>query len=316
MVHYSEGDVTVAGEPLDTKFGHFTDVKEGQVLKTVEGRAEILLTPGVFLRVAENSSVKMISSRLIDTRVELLTGSILVECAELQKDNAVTFIYKDATIAFHKKGLIRIDAEEDRIRAYNGEASIEMKGQTLTLKEGKEAQLAGVLSPEKFDNKLGDSFYRWASRRAGALAVANISAAKTLRDNGTTWAAGNWMYNPMFGGFTYIPYGGYYLSPFGYNFYSPAYVTRVYEVARPTPAVGGSSGFSGGGMGQQGPTYNPDYGYNTASRGSTGYQSVASSPVSAGPGNSAAAAPPAGGGGGGGRSGDSGGSHNSGGRGR
>ena len=45
--------------------------------------AEILLTPGVFLRVAENSSIKMISSRLIDTRVDLLSGSILIECAEL-----------------------------------------------------------------------------------------------------------------------------------------------------------------------------------------------------------------------------------------
>ena len=234
MVHHSEGVVSIGDQLIDnSKFGQFADVKEGQVLKTAEGRAEILLTPGVFLRVAENSSVKMISSRLIDTRLELLSGSMLVECAELQKDNAVTFIYKDATVEFHKKGLVRLDAADDLLRVYDGEATVTKAGQTLTLKEGKQTLLTGVLSPEKFDNKVGDPFYRWASRRAGSLAVANISAAKTLRNNGSSWLSGGWMYNPMFGYFTYIPNRGYYNSPFGYNYYSPGYVERIYESAHP-----------------------------------------------------------------------------------
>ena len=311
MVHYSEGDVSIAGQALDTKFGHFPDVKEGQVLKTTEGRAEILLTPGVFLRVSENSSVKMISSRLIDTRVELLTGSILVECAELQKDNAVTFIYKDATVEFHKKGLIRLDTAGDMLRVYDGEASVTKSGQTMTLKEGKETLLSGVLSPEKFDNKVGDPFYRWASRRAGDLAVANLSAAKSVQENGGSWLSSGWMWNPMFGSFTYIPYRGFYNSPFGYNYYSPSYVVRVYENARPVSNAG-NSGFSGSGGGgvNRSPQYNSNLGYDTAPRSSAVYQN--SAPVSSGAGNAAAVSAPAAGG----RTGDSGGSHNSGGRGR
>jgi len=297
--------VTIADQALDSKFGHFADVKEGQVLKTAEGLAEILLTPGVFLRVSENSSIKMISSRLIDTRVELLTGSILVECAELQKDNSVTFIYKDATVAFHKKGLIRIDAADDMLRVYDGEALVTKSGESMTLKEGKETLLSGVLSPEKFDNKIGDPFYRWASRRAGDLAVANLSAAKSVQDNGGSWLSSGWMWNPMFGAFTYIPYRGYYNSPFGYNYYSPSYVVRVYESARPvtnTVNMGGYSGFNGGGS----PQYNSNLGYNTAPRSAPAYQSSAPA------GNAASVSAPAAGG----RGADSGGGHSSGGRGR
>jgi hypothetical protein len=303
MVHHSEGIVSIGDQILDnSKFGQFPEVKEGQVFSTMEGRAEILLTPGVFLRVAENSSVKMISSRLIDTRLELLSGSVLVECAELQKDNAVTFVYKDSTVEFHKKGLVRLDASDDLLRVYDGEALVTKAGQTLTLKEGKQTLVTGVLSPEKFDSKVGDPFYRWASRRAGSLAVANLSAAKTLRNNGSSWLSGGWMYNPMFGAFTYIPNRGYYSSPFGYNYYSPAYVDRIYESARPAPNYGG--GLNAG----HSPNYNPSLGYDTGSRSSAAYQNAA--PVSSsGAGNAAAAAPS-------GRSGDSGGTHNSGGRGK
>lgn len=310
MVHYSEGDVSIADQALDTKFGRFQDVKEGQVLRTGEGRAEILLTPGVFLRVSENSSVKMISSRLIDTRVELLTGSMLVECAELQKDNAVTFVYKDSIVEFHKKGLIRLDASNDMLRVYDGEASVTTAGQTMTLKEGKETLLSGVLSPEKFDNKVGDPFYRWASRRAGDLAVANLSAAKSIQENGGSWLSSSWMYNPMFGAFTYIPYRGYYNSPFGYNYYSPGYVVRVYENVRAV-SYGGNSGFTGsGGDANRSPQYNSNLGYDTSSRSSAVYRNAA--PAASSQGNAAAVSAPATGG----RAGDSGGSRSSGGRGK
>jgi hypothetical protein len=305
MVHYMEGKVFIGDQELDGRFGQFPDVKEGQTLKTTEGRAEILLTPGVFLRVAENSSFKMISSRLIDTRVDLLSGSILIECAELQKDNAVTFLYNDTTVELKKKALIRLDTEAGLLRIYDGEAVVSKAGQTLTLKEGKETLLSGVFSPEKFDNKTGDAFYRWASRRAGSLAVANISAAKSLRDSSTSWISSGWLWNPLFGSFTFIPARGFYNSPFGYNYYSPGYVIRVYNSLRPVSLTADNSAFVGSGMGRGSSSgYNANLGYNTASRG----QATSMSPSS---GNAAAAAPAPSSGAG--RSGgDAGGSHGSG----
>ena len=59
----------------------------------------MLLTPGVFLRVGENSAFRMVTNRLIDTRLQFLSGSAVVEAEEIGKDNSVTVVYKDATCA-------------------------------------------------------------------------------------------------------------------------------------------------------------------------------------------------------------------------
>ena len=66
VIHYKEGQVEVDGQPVqqDPQKGQFGDIKTGQVLEVKDGQAEILLTPGVFLRVAENSSFRMISNKL------------------------------------------------------------------------------------------------------------------------------------------------------------------------------------------------------------------------------------------------------------
>src|SRR6266498_817920 len=105
LIHYVEGEVYLGDQLVDPKFGQFPEVKENAVLRATVGRAEMLLTPGVFLRLGENSSIKMISNRLIDTRVELLSGTAVVEADDLMKDNAVTIVYKDAHAKLLKKGL-------------------------------------------------------------------------------------------------------------------------------------------------------------------------------------------------------------------
>src|SRR5258706_5131600 len=73
VVHYVEGEVTIDGAAVHPKFAEFPDVKDGQVLATEEGRVEVLLTPGVLLRMAENSSVRMLSNALADTRIEVVS---------------------------------------------------------------------------------------------------------------------------------------------------------------------------------------------------------------------------------------------------
>src|SRR5690242_544330 len=95
MVHYIEGSVFTGDQKVDGKFGSFPQVKENQVLRTEEGRAEVLLTPGVFARIGESSSIRMITNRLIDTRLEFLTGSMIMESDDMLKDNAVTVVAGD-----------------------------------------------------------------------------------------------------------------------------------------------------------------------------------------------------------------------------
>src|SRR5215469_9159005 len=58
-LNYVEGEVSVNNEPVDANSVGNLTLRTGQDLNTGNGRAEILLTPGVFLRVDQNSSVQM-----------------------------------------------------------------------------------------------------------------------------------------------------------------------------------------------------------------------------------------------------------------
>src|SRR5438552_2866779 len=97
-----EGKVFVGDQAVEPSLTKFPDVKENTVLRTEEGRAEVLLTPGIVLHIGENSSFKMVTNRLIDTRLELLTGSAIVDAVEIAKDTSVTLVCKDGTVAINK----------------------------------------------------------------------------------------------------------------------------------------------------------------------------------------------------------------------
>jgi hypothetical protein len=252
LIHYVEGQVTLDDKAVEVKYSQFPEVKDNQVLKTEEGRAEVLLTPGVVLRLSENSSFRMISSRLADTRVQALGGSVMIEHGEVAKENLVTLVYKDRTISFLKSGLYRLDAENGVLRVYQGEAKVVAPDQNIVAKQSHEIPLeAAVLTSMKFDAKSDDDFYRWASRRAGYLAMANVSAAKSLHDSGSyssAMSSGLWSYNPWYGMFTYIPMGGgMWNSPFGYSYYSPYLISRFYNYYPGYYGYYGNNGNYGGG---------------------------------------------------------------------
>jgi hypothetical protein len=279
MINYTEGTVLVGDKAVTARNSEFPEVKEGQELKTEEGRAEILLTPGVFLRVAENSTIKMVSSRLADTRVDVERGSAIIECAEIGKENAVTILTGDAQMTFHKAGVFRVDAEQQVIKTYDGEAVVNKSGQVLTLKDGKMTGVAGVLAPEKFDNKMGDAFFRWAARRADAIGMANVAAARSVNSNYQSHS-GFWQFNPYFGYFTFIPGMGFYRSFFGPSYYSPSYVWYVSNPGYYSRNSGG--GFGGSRSASSG--YNPAYGYNTVqTRSAPAYVGNSSPATSASP---------------------------------
>jgi hypothetical protein len=236
VIQAVEGRAYLNDSAVDPKFGQFPDIKAGQEFRTEEGRAEVLLTPGVFLRLGENSSIRMISTRLTDTRVEVLSGSVIAECDEIPKDNSIVLEYKGSTILLVKHGLYRVDADPARLQVYDGEAIVKGETGQLTLKGGKQTSLGGVLMAESFDKNATDELYNWSSRRAGYLAKANVSSAMSMRSTGGGgYYGGGWQFNPLFGLFTFVPYSGVGYSPFGFGWWSPY---TVYYA----PIYGGYSG--------------------------------------------------------------------------
>jgi len=232
LIHYVEGQVYLGDQPVETKFGVFPEVKENQQLKTEEGRAEVLLTPGVFLRLGENSSFRMVTNRLIDTRLEFLKGAAVVEADDIAKDNSVTVVYGDATAHPTKKGVYRFDSETSELRVYDGVAEVTKGDKTVEVREGHAIAL-DTLAERKFDKTVTDALNRWSERRDQYVAMANVGAADTLRSSafggsvyplmgGMGGFMGGWYWNPMFGMYSYVPgFGGMFYSPFGNPFFSP-----------------------------------------------------------------------------------------------
>ena len=68
-LNYVEGQASIGNQTLTSNEVGTANLQDGQVLETGNGKAEILLTPGVYLRVGSNSAVKMVSSNLTDTQV-------------------------------------------------------------------------------------------------------------------------------------------------------------------------------------------------------------------------------------------------------
>src|ERR1700730_354270 len=78
VIHFFEGAVYLGDVPLAPRLGKFPRMAEGSELRTAQGRAEVLLTPGVFVRTGERSAIRLVGNYLADTRVELLAGSAIL----------------------------------------------------------------------------------------------------------------------------------------------------------------------------------------------------------------------------------------------
>lgn len=308
LIQHIEGDVkldgkTVAMPSRDKMFSQFPEVKKGLTLSTTEGRAEILLSPGVSLRLGEDAAFTMIDSALSNTQVELKQGAAVVEVLELVKDNVVSMTVGQATIQFRRAGTYKIHASDQReIMVYDGQADVTIAGQTKSAKKGNVVSLENVTVARKFDTEKGDALLRWSMRRSGYMAMANVSAASAANTSGNSMYStggrgmGGWYWNPYYMMYTYLPYSGMFCNNYiGSCFYSPG---RVYQAFYTPPVY---SAPSGGGAAMGGPSYgyNQNLGYSVAG-GSRGYSGISTGggAVSGGAAPAAAAAAPAASGGG------------------
>jgi uncharacterized membrane protein YgcG len=248
-LNYVEGQVSMGDQALNSSSIGTEELQPGQSLVTEKGKAEVLLTPGVFLRIGNNSSVKMISPSLTDTEVELDRGHAMVEVAEIHPENSIRIAEDGTTTQLLKTGLYDFNRNQRELRVFDGKAFVESGREHVDVKGGREVTLAGndLGQARKFDKKSyaeGDLF-RWSSLRSGYLAEANVDAAGMYAVNGWGgpggWGAG-WCWDPWFDAFTFIPGDGIFYSPFGWGFYSPWWVYQA-------PFFGYGYGYGGYGRG-------------------------------------------------------------------
>ncbi len=183
LVNFSEGTILLDGAPLNQKVGTFQNIKEGSVLRSEAGRAEILLTPGVFLRIDQNSAVRMISSALTDTRLEFLQGAAILDSKDADPGNSVVLSYKSFEVRFPKSGVYRINSEPATFETYSGEAEVSIGGQRPEKIDESRQFFFGIgMATSKYGEGAVDEFSEWARNRAEVISADNNAAAQSLAD--------------------------------------------------------------------------------------------------------------------------------------
>jgi hypothetical protein len=232
-INYVEGDASIGTEALTAESAGSIELARGETLTTKTGKVEILLTPGVFLRVDDNSSVTMISPDLADIEVRVEEGRAAVEVLQIQKANDIRLDMNDVSTQLIDEGLYTFDAEHDQILAFQGKAEVFAGNQQMKLKGGRLVALeTGPLKAMKFDSRqYEDNFYRWCELRSGYLSEASADAARAYVGigpgwYGPGWYGSGWYWDTDFFAYTFVPSDGIFYSPFGWGFYSPLVIYR------------------------------------------------------------------------------------------
>ncbi len=252
VVNYIEGNASINGQPIQVKQQKSTFLNANDVLSTDIGKAEVLLMPGVFLRIGDNSQVRMVSPSLTDAQVELERGEAMLEVDELVKDNRITLTNHGGSMLIQKTGLYRATAGDQPTAAtLEGKAEVHFGDDHIELNKGHETVLTAQLRAQKFDAKNEDDLYAWSNARSEYDAAASYQTAKNVNVNSYNggwwdygfggWAAPGWYWNSAFNSYAWLPLNGAFFSPFGYGFYGPGLIG--YAPVITAPIYGGGGGY-------------------------------------------------------------------------
>ncbi|HZM98108.1 MAG TPA: FecR family protein [Pyrinomonadaceae bacterium] len=266
------------------------DLKAGDRLRTeTDGRVEILLNPGSYLRVGGDSEIELSDNTLANLEVRLLRGTAIVEATgadELELNINITTPHTNFAIV--RQGLYRLnvvpgDATELIVRKgrviLNG-SHTKVKGGNKVVFNASNVSVAKLTKEEKkaLDRQEVDV---WSKERAQTLAKANrritdrmmTSAFASFRD-WDPWGRrlGFWFYSTHSNCYTFLPFYYGITSPYGGSYWNTlSYYPRP-NVAYPR------GGYPSGGRGGSYPTGG---GGGSSTGGNGGYRP--SPPPSSGP---------------------------------
>jgi hypothetical protein len=216
-LNYLEGVAYLNGQQLTQKDVGSVTMQAGQELRTSEGRVEILLDPGVYLRVDNDSAVKMIKPELTPTVVAVEHGRAGVEVDNISRNNTLLVIDNGVRTQLVKTGYYEFNANSPTAKVFKGQAEVEYRnGKWEKVKGDHElALLPGEHNrTQKFHaSPQEDQLMAWSKLRSQELAQANNQIASDYEG----YPPG-WFWDPYFPGYTYLGMSPFY-SPFGWGFY-------------------------------------------------------------------------------------------------
>lgn len=243
------------------------DLEAGDVVTTgLDGRVEMLLNPGSYLRLGENSEFELANNSLENLEVRLVRGTAIVEATGAEDTElSINITTPHAKLAIVRRGLYRVnvipgDATELIVR----KGRVMLTDSHTKVKGGNKVIFSNnsflVAKLEKADKKRFDDVDAWSKQRAQTLAeanrrmrgrdlnllVASLYDGWPHRFSSRSW--GFWLLDARTGCFTFLPFYLGWDSPYGSS-YSNAFFGDYYCCGRRfgLPGFGTASGNTGGG---------------------------------------------------------------------
>jgi hypothetical protein len=203
LVNYVDGHANVhmheqipAGKPIETG---------------PKSHIEVLLNPGSFLRLAENSTVVFDSVDLTNIAVRVVSGGAFLEAGDIEKRIPIRITTGRLTVSVVSPGMYR----------FYGDTAVVLDGKlrtadsSITVKKGQQTTNNGDrYEKSKIPLSAGlDDLEVWNRQRSFDVAKANA-----LAYNGQTGAVfypfssmngAAWMYSSFLSGFTFVPQNSY-----------------------------------------------------------------------------------------------------------
>jgi len=224
-VNFLEGNVSIArNDGRSSVLLKRDSIEAGETVETgADGRAEILLNPGSFVRLASNSRFAMITTSLDDLRLKLFRGSAIFE-VYATKDFDVLVETPTAAFRLIESGVYRIDLLSDGatlIEVHRGRARVENSSPTI-LKAKQSAKInMNSVSVGKFERGNADEFETWSQMRGKQAVKANARLRQKTLTNSLLATRGDWNFSGAYGVWAFHPNFGYCFVPFGSSWYSP-----------------------------------------------------------------------------------------------
>ncbi|PYS26435.1 MAG: hypothetical protein DMF75_22130 [Acidobacteria bacterium] len=259
-----------AGQSSSEDLSAKDDLTSGDVVTTKGGsRVEVLLNPGSYLRLTENSEFDLSDSSLNNLQLKLIKGSAIVEATGTDDLRLQIRIVTDQSrFTIVRRGVYRINVLPGSTELLVQKGRVLVDGQLGMVKGGTKVTFSnGASFTAKLTKKDRDGFDDWSKERGEFLARANERLSiRTLNsylfdsgwDSGfySSSRFGLWTYSPFAGGFTFFPFHYGWSSPYGHHYGRCGWLEYGFGggngyfgpiiVGNPPGGWGGSGGSSGG----------------------------------------------------------------------
>jgi len=245
------------------------DLDAGDRVRTAfDGRVEILLNPGSYLRLGGNSEVELSNNSLENLEVRLLRGTAIVEATGAEDlDLNINISTPHTKLAIVRQGLYRLNVVPENAtelivrkgRVILSDSHTKVKGGNKVVFNATNVSVAKLTKEEKKASE-SEEVDIWSKERGKMLAKANsridnrslnsafavFSGLEGFSRDPFSGRNGIWFYNTNARCYTFLPFYYGWNSPYGsYGtsiYYPPAYYPRGNGYTHPPASSGGNGG--------------------------------------------------------------------------